>query len=93
MAHIQIQREHTLDHKEARNAAEHVAEELNKAHSISYHWVGDTLHFERTGIRGLIHVRADSVYVEATLGLVMRPMRGLFENEIQRRLDKIISTA
>ena len=93
MAHIKIQRKHGLDHDEARREAENIAAELDKAHSMNYHWVGDTLHFERSGVHGYIHVKADIVYVEATLGLLMRPMRGLFESEILRRLDKISKRA
>jgi putative polyhydroxyalkanoate system protein len=89
MAHIEIERSHSLDHAQAREAAESVASHLNEEFKLRYEWDGDTLRFHRTGIQGALYVADNHVVVSARLGLLLRPLQGHFEKEIHRYLDEL----
>ena len=87
MTHIVIHRAHALDLDEARQAAETLAAQLAARYEISYHWQGDTLHFERSGVGGSIELEPGMVRVSARLGFLLIPMKPALEQEIHRRLD------
>jgi putative polyhydroxyalkanoate system protein len=93
MSHINIRREHQLDHEHARRSAEQVAQHLNEQFNLDYRWEGDVLHFRRSGVDGSLVVSEGQVAVQAKLGLLLRPLRGRFEEEIHRYLDDLFDTA
>jgi putative polyhydroxyalkanoate system protein len=89
MAHIDIRREHSLGHEAAKSAAEELASDLDESFSLNYHWEGDALHFRRSGVEGKIDVEDSTVRIQVRLGLLLLPMRGHFEQEIQRYMDEV----
>jgi len=89
MSHIHIRRTHQLCHEDARRSAEAVAEQLNEAFQLDYEWDGDTLRFRRSGVEGCVELGDCQVAVEARLGLLLRPLRGRFEQEIERYMDDL----
>jgi len=89
MYHINVDRAHTLNLTEARQAAEEMAVQLNERFQLTYHWQGDTLHFERSGVSGHIDVDDQAISIRVRLGFLLLPMRSLFESEIHRYLDKL----
>ncbi len=93
MAYIDIRRNHRLSHGQAREAAEEIARQLNEEFSLLYEWDGNTLYFERSGINGQLEIEEEQVVVTARLGLLLTPLRGHFENEIQRYLDELFGHA
>lgn len=90
MAHIEICRIHKLGQKKARSCAEDMATRLEEAYDLAYEWEGDSLLFERSGVRGRMEVAHEEVRVTIKLGLLMRPMKSVFEREINRHLDEIL---
>lgn len=89
MAHIEILRPHTLGRDRARESAENVAEQLNEHFSLDYYWEGDALCFERSGVSGQMEVAELEVRVKVRLGLMLSPMKGRLEREINHYMDKV----
>jgi putative polyhydroxyalkanoate system protein len=90
MAHISIHRKHHLGLEEARTQVEKIAESLKEKLNSEYSWKDDTLHFKRSGANGSIAVSKDSIDLEITLGLTLRPLKGMIEKTIYENLDKAL---
>ncbi len=90
MSHIAIERSHLLTPDQARQAAETLAEQLADRFEISYHWEGDSLHFERSGVAGHIDLEPGTVHINARLGFLLAPFKYQLEQEIHQALDKIL---
>jgi putative polyhydroxyalkanoate system protein len=88
MAHISIHRKHNLGLKDARVQVEKIAESLKEKLNSEYTWEGNTLNFKRKGASGSIDVSEDSFDLEITLGLALRPMKGMIEKTILENLDQ-----
>ncbi len=87
MPDIDIRAYHTLSQREAREAADALAEDLASKFDIDYGWDGDTLVFERTGVDGEITVDEASIHVQARLGFMLSLLRTRVEDEIRRYLE------
>jgi len=92
MSTIEIERKHQLGKEEAQKAATGIAEELGRKFEVRHEWSGDRLKFHRQGVKGYLDVNEDRIRVKVELGLMLRPFKGKFEEEISRQLDKIIAT-
>jgi putative polyhydroxyalkanoate system protein len=91
MSHIHIQRRHNLSYEKARESAEEIAFHLNRKFNLNYHWQGNHLYFERSGVNGYIAIEETIVRIQARLGFLLLPFKSRFEQEIHRYLDKVIS--
>ena len=83
MADIRVERRHTIGKEAAKAAAVRIAERMQEKAQVKYQVKGDTIEFSRTGAHGRIVVGEDTVSAEVTLGLLMKPMRGLVEQKIE----------
>ncbi len=88
MAVIDIKRAHGGTIKSTKTAVNRVAKSLGKEYGVDHGWEGDTLHFERSGIKGHIAVSKENLHVRAELGFLMGAMKPLIEREIERLLDE-----
>lgn len=88
MPSIDIRRKHRHSLKEAKAAVNETAEAIGKKFDIHSRWDGDTLHFERAGASGAIHVTAKEVHVTAQLGFLLGALKPMIEKEIESHLDK-----
>ncbi len=66
----------------ALTAALRVAERMQEKAQVQFRVMGDVIEFERSGAKGKIAVSDQTVTVEATLGLLLKPMRGFIEQKI-----------
>lgn len=84
---------HSLGREAAREKAERTAERarLPSEYDVRYRWNGDTLEFKRSGADGSIAVGEDTVRVELKLGLLLSPMGGMIQREIEQVLDKSLA--
>jgi putative polyhydroxyalkanoate system protein len=85
---IVIHRPHQKPHDEARTLAEHVATQMASEFGMKWHWDGDVLHFERTGVNGSLTVVPDEIIVQVKLGFLLSALQPKIEQEIHRFLDK-----
>lgn len=91
MADIDIQRQHCLEHEEAKKAAEDIAQRLKNEFELQYAWRGDCIVFQRSGVKGQMEVASNHVRVQAKLGLALKLFRGKFESEINRFMDDLFT--
>jgi putative polyhydroxyalkanoate system protein len=82
MADIRVERRHTMGKDAALTAALRVAERMQEKAQVQFRVMGDVIEFERSGAKGKIAVSDQTVTVEATLGLLLKPMRGFIEQKI-----------
>ena len=91
MADIDIKRAHDLSMKEARAAAEKMAAHLGKKFGLKGDWEGDTLHFDRPGMAGSLHLAPKQVTLAVKLGFMLSMMRGSIEAAVKEELDKLFA--
>ncbi|MDX1656484.1 MAG: polyhydroxyalkanoic acid system family protein [Candidatus Competibacteraceae bacterium] len=90
MSTIHIKRTHNLDHAQARQSTEEIAQQLKREYDLDYHWEGDTLHFQRSGANGRMEVHEGDIEIMVKLSFLLTPIKGRLEGEINRRLDKMM---
>ena len=87
MAKIEIVRSHKLGAGEARKAVDKMAADISRKLDAKTAWRGDTLEFKRSGATGTIDVEESKVRINVDLGLMLTPMRGVIEQQINSYLD------
>jgi putative polyhydroxyalkanoate system protein len=78
---------HSMSVKDAQMAADQLASDLAEKFDIDYGWDGDHIHFERTGVHGVITVRENEIRIKATLGLMLIFLKSRIEAEITEVLE------
>jgi len=91
MSVIDIHRSHSLDKQHVRSAAETLAENLSRKFDMQYHWDGDQLKFERSGVKGRVDIAETDLHIRIELGMMLRPFKPKIEEEIQSRLDRLVA--
>lgn len=87
MADIDIHRAHNLTVADARIVVDELAESISSRFGICCAWQGDVLCFSRPGVNGSIAVHSGEICVQAKLGLLMRALQPMIEQEIIRQMD------
>jgi len=90
MADIAFVRRHALPIEKAKALVQKVTDSLVEEHGLKSEWHGNTLHFERSGVNGKIHVTDASVHLEVSLGFLLKPFKGRLASEIESSLDKYL---
>ena len=90
MAEIHIRRGHSLGVPAAKDKVDALARTLEKDLQATYQWVGDTLHFKRSGASGTIEVGADYIAVHVKLSMALGLMKTKIEETVQRNLDQAL---
>ncbi len=88
MPKIDIHRPHQLSVVEARKVVDNVALRMQEKFGMTGQWQGDTFAFSRPGVSGTIAVGSDAIRVNAELGMMLSPLKGMVEQEIRRKLDE-----
>lgn len=88
MSSIAITRKHKKPHAEAKAAVNRLVKDIAKKFDVTYGWDGDTLHFERVGVHGLIELAKNKVTVQAKLGFLLFAIKGPIEAAIHEHLDR-----
>ncbi|MHB1271193.1 MAG: polyhydroxyalkanoic acid system family protein [Rhodanobacter sp.] len=91
MPSIDIRRPHQLSIAAARAVVDQVAARMREKFGMDGQWHGDTLRFSRPGASGTIAVHSDAIQVNVRLGMMLAPLKGMIEQEIQRKLDERFS--
>ena len=88
MATLSIAKKHHLSHKQAKVAAQKVADDLRDRFDLSYEWRGDSISFERPGLAGEMHVGRSEVRLDCELGFMLALLKPKLEAEIHKEFDK-----
>ena len=90
MATVSVCYPHMRSLAEARSAADTFASKLQAKLGVNCAWQGDTMTLERQGVNGELVLNDGEVNVQLKLGMMLSPMKGQIESEIQRQLDKYL---
>ncbi len=88
MTTMSIAKKHHLSHKEAKAAAQKVADDLKDRFDLSYAWRGDSIAFQRSGLTGEMHVGRSEVRLDCQLGLMLTLLKPTLEAAIHKEFDK-----
>jgi putative polyhydroxyalkanoate system protein len=88
MSTISIAKKHHLSHKKAKEAAQKVAEDLQKRFSLDYEWNGDCVTFKRAGLSGELVVHKTEVRLDCKLGFLLTAIKPAIEKEVHKEFDK-----
>lgn len=92
MPSLAIVKKHTLDHAEARRAAEEIAADLRTRFDLAYRWDGDRITFERAGLSGELCVRPDEVRLDCRLGFLLGALKPAIEREFHKEFERRFGT-
>jgi putative polyhydroxyalkanoate system protein len=93
MADIHIVRKHSMPLKKAREAADGLAARLGEKFDLESEWDGDTLNFERSGVKGSLALAKTEVTIDVRLGLLLSAFKGSMEEQINEQLDQLFSSS
>ncbi len=88
MTTMAIAKKHHLSHKDAKAAAQKVADDLKERFDLKYKWRGDSIEFERPGLTGEMHVGRNEVRLDCELGLLLALLKPTLEAAIHREFNK-----
>ncbi len=91
MPSIDIRKPHQLSMEQAHAVVDQVSGRMQEKLGVQGEWKGDTMHFSRPGVTGTIAVESDVIVVNVQLGLMLSPLKGMVQQEIQRKLDEHFS--
>lgn len=89
MSKIDIRRSHSLPVAEARKQADLMARHLNKEFDLQSRWRNGELHFERSGVQGVMKVSAQEVHISADLGFVLSLIKSKIEARLNSHFDDV----
>lgn len=90
MATVTICYPHERTKEQAREAADTFAGKLQAKLGVESAWQGDTMTLQRQGVNGELSLGDSEVSIELKLGMMLSPMKGQIEAEIQRQLAKYL---
>jgi len=90
MASINVSYPHQRSLEEAREAAQTFAGKLQAKLGVESRWQDNTLLLERTGVNGSMSLSDGLVEVDLTLGMMLTPMKGQIEAEINKQLARYL---
>jgi putative polyhydroxyalkanoate system protein len=91
MADIEIRRAHGMNPADARAAADRMADKLGKKFGLKGDWDGNTMRFQGTGVTGTLTVSPKDLHIAATLGFLLKAMKGSIEQAVTRELDELLA--
>ncbi|MEY4766126.1 MAG: hypothetical protein RI907_2799 [Pseudomonadota bacterium] len=94
MSEIKLQHTHDLGLDKARELAAKWSQEAGAKLGLSCRTEAgadhDTVHFERSGVKGRMRVSAQQFDLEVKLGLMMSAMKPVIEAEIRKNLGRLM---
>lgn len=90
MPHIDVRRRHDLGREAARTLATELAADLERDYGVDARWDGDVLRIAGRGVKGDVVATDTELRVQASLSMMMRPLRGALTREIERTLDEAL---
>ncbi len=93
MADIKMIKYHSLPMPQARALVQKAADNLAAEYNLVSHWVGNTLHFRRSGVQGEMNVSASEIHLEVTLGFLLKVFKSNFVEHIEHNFDTLLAKA
>ena len=91
MAGFRLTKPYTMPKEDLRQAAQRLADRLEREHGVRSRWEGDSVRMKGDGIDGKLSFHDGLVDVSVRLGLLASAFQGPLRAEVQRYLDEMIS--
>ncbi len=93
MADISITQKHKLPHKNAKAAAQKVADKMAEEYDMQSEWEGDVLIFKRNGVSGTLAVFENEAQLDITLSFLFKAFTGRIEEEVGKNMCKMFGSS
>ncbi|HUL67067.1 MAG TPA: polyhydroxyalkanoic acid system family protein [Burkholderiaceae bacterium] len=93
MPDIKMIKYHSLPLAQARALVQKTADDLAAEYGLSSRWVGDSLHFRRSGVEGMMRVNESEIDLEVTLGFLLKAFKSKFVERIEHSFDTLLAKA
>jgi len=93
MPDIKMIKYHSLSMAAARSLVQKAADDLAEAYDLTSRWVGNTLHFRRSGVEGEMRVTESEIDLEVTLGFLLKAFKAKFVENIEHTFETLLATA
>ena len=87
MAEFRITKPYTMSKDEVREAAEGLAESLERQHGVRSRWEGDMVRIRGAGVDGTMSFHDGLIDVSVRMGLLASMFEPVLKDEVQRYLD------
>lgn len=91
MADVTAKKSHNLSLDKAKDTAQQLADKLKADFDLESTWKGDTLVFNRSGLKGQLAVTEKDVNLEISLGFMLKAFKGKIQAEVDKNLDKLFA--
>jgi len=91
MAGFRLTKPYTMAKDDIREAAQGLADALERDHGMRSRWEGDTVKIKGAGVDGKLSFHDGLIDVSVRLGLLASMFEGVLRSEVQRYLDEHIS--
>lgn len=91
MSHIDITRTHSLETSEVKKLVKTVADDLITKYGGSYEVNDDVTNFKAPGVEGAFTILEGAIRIQAKLGLLMRPLKGVIEKQINDEIEVLVA--
>ena len=92
MADISIRKNHGVDVAVLRGRLEELAKELKAKYGIRSRWEGDRILIDGGGVKqGTVEITASTLALDVTLGMVARLLKPKIEEEISKKVGKLLA--
>ena len=91
MAGFRITKPYTMPKEAVREAAEGLAQELEREHGVRSRWVGDEVTIKGAGVDGRMSFHDGLIDVSVRLGLLASMFEPVIRNEVQTYLDNHVT--
>ena len=87
MAGFRVTKPYTMPKQAIREAAEGLAQSLERQHGVRSRWEGDTVRIKGAGVDGVMSFHDGLIDVSVRLGLLTSMFEPMLRQEVQRYLD------
>jgi putative polyhydroxyalkanoate system protein len=87
MAEFRITKPYTMSREAVREAAEGLAESLEREHGVRSRWEGDMVRIRGAGVDGTMSFHDGLIDVSVRMGLLASMFEPVLKDEVQRYLD------
>jgi putative polyhydroxyalkanoate system protein len=92
MADISIKRSHAVDTGVLRGRLDELARDLKAKYGVRYRWEGDRCLLDGAGVKqGIVTLSPSELSLEITLGAVARLLKPRIEQEIEKKIVKVLA--
>ncbi len=91
MADISIRQSHQLSVKNAKAAAQKIADRMAEEYDVTAAWDGNILNFERSGLTGRLALHEKEAQLDVTLGFLLKAFSAKLEEKMTQQMSKVFS--